>query len=241
MLSKRSLVAGLVLVFLAMLAVVMAGGRGPGSATDVDFRIDISRLGEPCKYWAPSPPNNGTPGPLQLHSGLQSEVLVSDPGAVSLQLACTDRPTCLKVEPELACFLAGEHYIRLQMNSPMAGCVWFTLKGLRGAATSIRIDGARQPFQYLSPEDDGVNMVCGLQPNQVLEMRMMMCPSGNGWHSVDSLFWDILATARLVGIDENHPDWDYRFDHDEDGAITMFGDVFAVMFRYGLDCDDFDY
>lgn len=241
MLTKKTLVIGLV---LAVLALVMVGGRGEGSATHVDFRVDISRLGEEsCEYWAPSPKSSPdrTLSGYRLRIGVKNEVLVSDPDAVSLQLGCTDQPTCLKPEPELDCFLAGEHYVRLRVFDPIARCVSFTVKGLRGAAASARVNGVKQEFQYLSIEDDGVNRICGLRPGDWVELRMMMCPDPDGDRLVGSLFRDIMPTAQRIGTDENHPDWEYKYDYNEDGIVDYYGDLFAVMFRYGLKCNDFDY
>lgn len=238
MLTKKSVLLGLALLFLLMPGLVMAGEE---QGTALDFEIDISQLGTPCKYWAAGPPNGDVPGQPRLHSGRHTEVRVSDVGTVALQLACTDQPLCEQTGAGLNCFVAGEHYIRLETNSPMAGCVWFTLKGLRGAATSIRIEGVKQPFRYLSIKTDGVNMVCGLQANQVLEMRMMMCPDVSGNHALTDFWQDVMGTLRLNGTEEGQPGWDFRFDHNEDGIITLFGDIFAVINRWGLHCDDFDY
>lgn len=238
MLTKKSVLLGLALVFLVMPALVLAGeGEQEGP---LDFQIDVSQLGEPCKYWAPSPPNGELPGAPRLHTGLQTEVLVPSLWTVDVQLACTDQPTCEHAEATLDCFLTGEHYIRLQVDSPTAGCVWFTLKGLRGAATSIRIDSVKQPLRYLSTLTDGVNMVCGLQGEQVLEMRMMMCPDVAGDHVVTE-FFELMDLLALYGLEEGDPGWDYRYDHNEDGRIDLYGDVFPVLYRFGLKCDEFDY
>jgi hypothetical protein len=140
--------------------------------------------------------------------------------------------------PDLDCFLGGEHYLLMQAENPTDGCVRFTVDGLRGAAASVRVGGVKQPLQYLAVESGGVDSICGVQAGQQVELRMMMCPSALG-HSVD-LFWSILGTARVFGTVEGDSEWDYRYDHNEDGQIDL-GDIFAAMFRFSLHCPDFDY
>jgi hypothetical protein len=231
MLTKNRVIA------LAVLTLVLAGGSGVRSEAVPDMTIDVWQLGESCQYWAPSPPSGET---SRLHSGLVPEVVVADPDALRVVLACTDRPTCEQGmgPPDLDCFLGGEHYLLMQAENPTDGCVRFTVDGLRGAAASVRVGGVKQPLQYLAVESGGVDSICGVQAGQQVELRMMMCPSALG-HSVD-LFWSILGTARVFGTVEGDSEWDYRYDHNEDGQIDL-GDIFAAMFRFSLHCPDFDY
>jgi hypothetical protein len=231
MLTKNTVIA------LTVLTLVLAGESGVRSEAVPDMMIDVWQLGESCQYWAPSPPSGET---SRLHSGLVPEVVVADPDALRVVLACTDRPTCEQGmgPPDLDCFLGGEHYLLMQAENPTDGCVRFTVDGLRGAAASVRVGGVKQPLQYLAVESGGVDSICGVQAGQQVELRMMMCPSALG-HSVD-LFWSILGTARVFGTVEGDSEWDYRYDHNEDGQIDL-GDIFAAMFRFSLHCPDFDY
>jgi hypothetical protein len=175
--------------------------------------------------------------------------MIKDEAAISDDFACTDRTEngaspCMQVPGEaVSCFLRGEHYIMLKMadqTPPFDGCISYNIKGLRGAAVASSIDGEAQPFYYLSSWDDAVQTVCGLGDNRVLKMRLMMCPDLNGDHVI-TLFDDIFGTAAAIWASPGDPNWNHLADHNEDGSVDLFTDLFGVMYRYGQDCGEFDY
>lgn len=238
--ARKTLTAVLAFMFLAVPGLVLAGGE-PGLQTP-HLEIDVSQLGEPCTYWAPD-----QQGVSQLHSGAETQVVVNDSDAVTVHRACTDqiissKEPCTPTLMPLDCFLRGEHYIEFQAISPAGGCIWFTVKGLRGAAASVRIASSTRALQYLSTDEvpGQMDQICSLNANQRVKMRLMMCPDLNRDHVI-SLFDDVMGTAFFIGKDEGHPDWNSLADHNQDGQVDLFHDLFPAMFRYGLECDDFDY
>lgn len=272
MLSKRSLVIGLVLALLAIPGFVAGGTEATTEVQDV--QIDVSRLSGRCTYWAPIPPWQASwfegieeapegdavnvvrraSAPLLEHVGAWAEVIVTNPEVVGGYFACTDhleRVPFGGVLPCLAgpsheavsCFLRGEHLIMLKIDDsevPVSGCIRLNVKGMRRAAVSSDIDGEPQPFYYLDPKDDAVQTVCGLGDGRILKLRLMSCPDVNGDHTVD-LFEDIMGTAAATLAGRGDPRWNYLADHNEDGYVGLFDDLFTVAYRFGMQCDWFDY
>lgn len=261
MLTKKTLLIGLVLALLAIPGFVAGGTEATGSA---DVTIDVGSLSGECTYWAPAPPweassldgieeeparerddvMGGPMSRLREHTGAWAEVAVADPNVVSGHFACTDvQGSDGLLCTTLDCFLRGEHYIMLRMadqTAPFGGCIRYNIKGIRRAAVASTIDGEPQPFFYLRAENDAVEKVCGLEENQTLKLRLMACPDLDRNREID-LFRDFFSTVFSLLLSKGDPGWNYRADHNENGVVDFFGDIFAVGFRIGLRCDDFDY
>jgi hypothetical protein len=145
----------------------------------------------------------------------------------------------------LPCFVAGEHYITLRAADPppLGGCIQYNVKGLRGAAVSSTVNAkgiVRHTFFYLNPWNNALQKVCGVWAGQTVELRLMMCPDLDGNRSID-LFNDILGTAAVAGLRKGDPGWNLLADHNEDNIVDLFNDIFAVAYRFGLNCNAFDY
>lgn len=232
----RFIIALGAIALLASMAFVFGGGRELSvearSTPWPDFAVLVQPQTDPCTYQTLDTGEEREGTRIGIAPGTSTHAKFSEINA------CAAAPPCQTP----SCFLQGEYFFRLEVESLEGGCLSWMMVGTRRGAWYGRVgDEVTYPV-YSDPADMAFEKICRVKPGDVVEVVWMACPDIAGPGGLDGkvdLMNDLFGAMLAFASAEGDPLWNILADVNEDGVVDLMNDIFFVLARYGLDCSRF--
>jgi len=133
-------------------------------------------------------------------------------------------------------WLNGTHTLTFVTAEP--GCKTYSLTNVRMAYAFVFVDHSLQRTVWWSARTSAVEVVCGLDADDVVEIRAMACYDQGFDRKID-LMEDIFGDAFQYGLTWQDEHFKEVADIDENRGVDLMNDIFGVATQFALDCDDF--